>query len=237
MSSIRQHILHRPMRRRGAQRGASLIFALLTLVALMLATLALVRSVDTSTLLLGNLGFKQDATSSADQATRQAINWLTLNNASLNTSVPASAYYAATLELAADGTTVQPPIDVTGSQLANTTVRQLVDWDGDGCGYAASGTFTGGCAVLSASAGTINGNTARYVIFRLCSKPGDYTTDTSISCAKPIASTGNTASKRGELNYSDSARFAGNSGPYYRIVVRVQGTRNTASYTETIVHF
>ena len=57
------------------------------------------------------------------------------------------------------------------------------------------------------------------------------------SATPSAASTGNTAAKRGELNYTDSARFAGGSGPYYRIVVRVLGARNTASYTETIVHF
>lgn len=237
MTAVRLCTFRRSTSRRRTQRGVSLLFALLTLVALLLATLALVRSVDTSTLLLGNLGFKQDATSSADQATRKAIAWLTLNNASLNTSVTSSAYYASTLELASDGVTVLPPVDVTGGQ-QQTPNRQLVDWDGNGCQYASSSSYSsGGCAVLSADAGTINGNVTRYVIFRLCSKPGDYTTDTSISCAKPIASTGNTAQKRGELNYADSARFAGNSGPYYRIVVRVQGARNTASFTETIVHF
>jgi Tfp pilus assembly protein PilX len=226
---IRRRMPHR----RGAQRGVSLIFALITLVALMLATLALIRSVDTSALLMGNLGFKQDATSSADQATRKAIDWLTLKSASLNLDVAASGYYASTLELDADGTTVLPPVDVTGRQFASTDPRQLVDWDGDGCKYMSGGT----CGVLSASAGTINGNTARYVVFRLCSKPGDYALDKTISCAKPIASSGNTAGKRGELNYTDPARFAGGSGPYYRIVVRVQGARNTASFTETIVHF
>lgn len=219
--------------RRAGQRGVSLIFALITLVALLLATLALIRSVDTSTLLMGNLGFKQDATSSADQATRKAIDWLTLNSASLNLSVSKSGYYASTLELADDGTTVQQPVDVTGRQQASNASRQLVDWDGDGCKYMTGGT----CSVLTASAGTINGNSASYVIFRLCSKPGDFTTDNTISCAKPISSTGGTAAKRGELNYTDPARFAGTSGPYYRIVVRVLGARNTTSFTETIVHF
>jgi hypothetical protein len=47
------------------QRGSALIFALMTLVALMLAAVALVRSVDTSSRVLGNLGFKQEATAAA----------------------------------------------------------------------------------------------------------------------------------------------------------------------------
>lgn len=218
-----------------SQRGVSLLFALLALVALSLATLALVRSVDTSTLLLGNIGFKQDATSAADQAARQAINWLTLNNATLNTDIPTSGYYASTQELASDGVTVKPPVDVTGQMLATTANRQLVDWDGNGCQSAASGSYNG-CSVLSASAGTINGNAARYVVFRLCSKPGDYLSDKTINCAQRAASTGSCGSKGG-LSYSENPLSCATTSAYYRVVVRVLGVRNTASYTETIVHF
>ena len=221
---------------RHAQHGVTLLFALLALVALLLATLALVRSVDTSTLLLGNIGFKQDATVSADQAARQAISWLALNNVALMTDIPASGYYASTQELASDGVTVKPPVDVTGQQLAGTANRQLIDWDGNGCSAAASGSYTG-CSLKPVSPFAINGNTASYVVFRLCSKAGDYTIDPSISCALPIASSSTGAAKKGEMNYTDSARFTGSAGPYYRIVVRVLGARNTASYTETIVHF
>ena len=224
---------HTPRRVRRAQRGVSLIFALLTLVALMLATLALVRSVDTGTLLMGNIGFKQDATATSDQAARQAIGWLTLNNASLNTSVAASGYYASTLELADDGTTVQPAVDATGKQTGGQ--RQLIDWEGNDCAYASEGSFS--TCLKPAAEVSAGRNTARYVIFRLCSKPGDFSVDTSIHCAKPMAGGSGAASKKGELNYADSARFGGSSGPYYRIVVRVQGVRNTASFSETIVHF
>ena len=43
----------------GTQRGLVLFFALIALVAMSLAALALVRSVDTSTLISGNLAFRQ----------------------------------------------------------------------------------------------------------------------------------------------------------------------------------
>ena len=43
----------------GRQAGASLLFALITLVALALAATALVRSVDTGAIVLGNLGSKK----------------------------------------------------------------------------------------------------------------------------------------------------------------------------------
>lgn len=213
------------------QKGVSLLFALLTLVALLLSTLALVRSVDTGALVLGNIGFKQDATAAADQATRQALAWLSANTASLNSDASAGGYYASTLELASDGTTVQPPVDVTGRQQTGSN-RQLIDWDGDTCRYAGSGT----CSVRVSSLDDINGNKVRFVIFRLCSKAGDFTKDASISCATPLkSSSGGTTSKEA-CDYRGCPISVSGIQPYYRVLVRVQGARNTTSFTETIVH-
>jgi Tfp pilus assembly protein PilV len=219
-----------------AQRGVSLLFALVALVALSLATLALVRTVDTGTLVLGNIGFKQDATVAGDQATREAIAWLKANAASLNDDAPTSGYYASTKEFKADKTK-DAPVDVTGQQqtVAN---RKLVDWSDaqdKKCPYAAAGTF-GSCELKSvdAAAGT-GGNKARYVIFRLCANAGNANDDINNSCAQPLA--GSTAgSGRGLIDYS-TPRFGTTGGPYYRIVVRVLGARNTVGFTETIVNF
>jgi hypothetical protein len=219
-----------------AQRGSVLLFALITLVALMLATMGLVKSVDTSAMLLGNLGFKQDATSTADRATRLAVKWLSDNRAAINTSIAQSGYYASTREFNADGITPRPPVDATGKQLYGNSNRQLIDWDGDDCKKIERGSFTA-CDIKPASAGTINGNQASFVVFRLCSKDGNYNTDSSISCAKPMSTSSTEASGRGDLNYAEPTRFTSTSGPYYRIVVRILGVRNTASFTETIVHF
>lgn len=227
----------RPTRSPGVrrQRGVSLLFALLTLVVMLLSTLALVRSVDSGTMVLGNIGFKQDATAAADQATRQAAGWLSANAASLNIDVVDKGYYASNKQFAADGTALGP-LDVTGRQAAGTATRQLVNWDADECLYAPTGSFST-CTIGAQSAGTINGNTASYVIFRLCSKAGNFASDGSIVCSKPVTSTSGGATKRGELNYIETTRLAGVAGPYYRIVVRVKGARDTVSFTETIVHF
>ena len=69
-----------PFRRTG-QQGVSLIFALIALLLIGLSTLALVRSVDTGSLVLGNMSFKQDATAAADQGVRTAFNWLKVQTA------------------------------------------------------------------------------------------------------------------------------------------------------------
>jgi hypothetical protein len=42
--------------------------------------------------------------------------------------------------------------------------------------------------------------------------------------------------ERGELTAGGRISGGANS-PYYRVVVRVEGPRSTASYTETLIHF
>jgi type IV pilus assembly protein PilX len=225
-----------PLRPSNHQRGATLIFTLLALVALLLSSLTLVRSVDVSAMLMGNLGFKQDTTASGDRATSAAISWLTTNLAKLGTDLSADGYYATSRD------TSNSPLDVTGAQLANAAQatrnsRRLINWAKDGCAYASSGTYAN-CDIAPEDVPEDgNGNTARYVIFRMCDKAGDPATDSTIKCARPPGNATGSSFVKGELNYSDPLRFKSSAGPYYRIVVRVEGARNTVSFTETVVHF
>ena len=55
------------------QRGVVLFISLIVLVAMTLAGVALVRSVDTTNLIAGNLAFKQGATLSGDAAIETEI--------------------------------------------------------------------------------------------------------------------------------------------------------------------
>lgn len=222
------------------QRGVSLLFALLTLVALMLSTLALVRSIDTGALMVGNVGFKQDATAAADQAARAAIDWLTTNKNSLNVGSEASGaqangYYASNQEFASDGVTARPPVDATGQQIADSS-RRLIDWDKDSCRSAVPGSYTD-CSIVPVDGSNVGGNKVRYVIFRLCSKAGDYNTDSSIQCAKHTGTGSVAAEDKGDLSYVGRPEESASATPYFRILVRVSGARNTTSFTETLVHF
>src|SRR5690606_14171404 len=101
------------------------LIALLALVALSLATLALIRSTDTGSQVLGNIGFKQDATVSADEAARAAVAWLKANAAKLDDDAPAAGYYASTTEVNADKSST--PVDVTGQQNSTVKTRKLID--------------------------------------------------------------------------------------------------------------
>lgn len=122
------------------QRGVVLFFALIALVAIMLAAVALIRSVDTSTIIAGNLAFRQAATTSGDAGTETAMNWLTATQAAntvknvltdpthpFNVTNAASGYYSNTnpaLNLFTDAvwdaidTAVIPPItDSSGNSI------------------------------------------------------------------------------------------------------------------------
>lgn len=225
------------------ERGVSLLFALLALVSLSLAAVAVVRSVDTSAQVMGNLGFKQDATSSADKAAQHAIT-VVLSDAALDRTKDSEAvgYYAMAHE----------SIDVTGQQISNAT-RELINWDVNECAYAANAAQAT-CKVRPAPELEYNGNKLRYVIFRLCSALGD-PSGAGNTCARPklktassgtegTGSTSTAAPKRGEFKYGEEVRFIADpsappgtyQGVYYRIVVRVIGARNTTSFVETIVH-
>jgi type IV pilus assembly protein PilX len=62
---------------RGAQQGVVLFIALIVLVAMTLAGLAMMRSVDTNNLIAGNLAFKNAAASAGDAAIEAARAWVT----------------------------------------------------------------------------------------------------------------------------------------------------------------
>jgi hypothetical protein len=61
------------------QRGTMLIIALIVLVAMTLVGIATMRSVDTASLVAGNIAFKQSTIGGADQGLQAAYAWLTAN--------------------------------------------------------------------------------------------------------------------------------------------------------------
>jgi Tfp pilus assembly protein PilX len=67
-----------------SERGVVLLVALIILVALTLAGVALIRSVDTANIIAGNLSFRESAVHAGERSTQTAINWLELNNTTGN---------------------------------------------------------------------------------------------------------------------------------------------------------
>lgn len=207
---------------RRRERGVVLLIALIVLVAMTLAGLALVRSVDTGNVVAGNLAFKGGATMAGDAGTEAAIAYLTPKNGTTATynDDATSGYYATSQDL----------LDLTGA--SNDPTRALVDWDNNNCnGAAASACIKPSDTIVDAA----TGNTVRYIITRLCQTSGD-ANSTSNSCVTYTV-TGSTSPKRGELKYGDDKRFEPLPAVYYRITSRVKGPRNTISFVQTLVHF
>ena len=205
------------------RRGISLIFTLLALVALSLAALALVRSSDTGTLILGNIGFRQEATSNAEQAIDAAVSWLK-SSTSLDSDVSTHGYYASSHDSS-------ETLDVTGWQ-STMTGRTIVGWDDD-CSAS-----TGTCLTPYVSQGTSGSGQAsqQYIIFRLCNSTGSSSASGN-SCLRPASDNSGASVQSGSLDYAAYDRLSASSGAYYRIVVRIKSAaRDTTSFVEAIVH-
>jgi type IV pilus assembly protein PilX len=78
------------------ERGIIVFVALIALVVMMVAGIALMRSVDTGNLIAGNLAFRQRAVHSADAGVELARQWLVNNNTGtmLYADLAANGYYA-----------------------------------------------------------------------------------------------------------------------------------------------
>jgi hypothetical protein len=219
------------------QRGVTLVFALITLLALSLAAVALIRSVDTGSTILGNLSFKQDTLLATEKASGKALDWIsksisgsTLENDSNNKD--GNGYLAAHV----------PTLDPLGKHSTDPN-RTVIDWDGNNCATYPTGSYAK-CVNPSAeldlrpvtaklNAGDIK---ARYLIMRLCDGSGN-SVALGLRCAQPLTVTA-TNQAHGSMDYATQPLPPDPTlSQYFRIIVRTQGARNSVSYTETLVHF
>lgn len=204
------------------QKGVVLIITLIVLVAMTLAAIALVRSVDTGNVVAGNMAFKQGAALAGDSGAEAAITWLAgiAGVVASQTDDPANGYYA----------TSQETLDMTGN--SGNPARSLVDWDGNNCNNAvASGTATACIQPAALIPANAAGYATRYIIHRLCPSAG-----LPNNCASTAATIAGTSS--GAKDYTSKGGLSGTAEvEYYRITTRIRGPRNTTSYIETIIHF
>lgn len=197
------------------QRGVSLIFALIALVAMSLAALALVRTVDTATLVAGNLAFRQAATTSADSGVETGITALTaLQAANVAKNVFADATHAMNITSApANGyySNMDPALN-----------------------FATAGTWVTG--VSSAEVVDASGNRVRYIIQRMCRHPNEVL---SVQNCQFTGAQEDNGGKQVPLpsDVCDGPGCPkGGQAPLYRVTVRVAGPKNTLSYVQALVH-
>jgi type IV pilus assembly protein PilX len=141
---------------RARQAGVVLMMALIVLVAMTLAGIALVRSVDTGNIIAGNLAFKQAATNSGDTGVEAAAAWLSANSAALNNDALASGYASSFL----------PALGATQT------------WDNYWTTVLAASN-----QVVNMPTDPVTGNTVAYAIQRLCSAANIAPTSINAGCA------------------------------------------------------
>ncbi|PKO92912.1 MAG: hypothetical protein CVU16_06080 [Betaproteobacteria bacterium HGW-Betaproteobacteria-10] len=186
--------------------------SLIILVVMTIAGIALIRSVDTSNVIAGNLAFQQAAVHAGDAGVEDAINSVlnSLTAIALQNSDYGKAYSA----------TVTNPADW------ETHWNTIVNPNPATPPVGAKACADRACSLPTDAAG----NTVTYTIERLCQTAGD-----------PLLSPTGCASRSGLAALSGGSLASGSSQLplptqyYYRITSRIDGPRNTATYTQTIV--
>jgi type IV pilus assembly protein PilX len=198
-----QHPSRRAAPRR--QHGVVLVFALIALLALMLAGIAIVRSIDTGNLISGNMAFRQAALQSSDIGVQAAYIALpTIVATSKDADIP-NTYFA-----------LRQATDSSG-------VPTTVNWADVACRNNLDGVVT--C--------TDQEYQVKYIIDRMCDRQvsGSTTvTDVQGYCFADIAPGKGGGSKGvfGEVITSADAI-------YYRVTVQVTGPRNTVAYVQVLI--
>jgi len=199
----------RPLRiaARRAQRGVILFIALIVLVAMSLAGVALMRSVDTNVLIAGNLAFRQATTALGDNGIESARAWMTGNNSLLVGNQPGgnTGYWA----------NWQAGLDFVGT---TPTTSDDYPWDSQPTTVASPDP-----AYVIA-----------YVIHRLCELEGAVE---KAKCLKASAGAGGSTAggTKGAVTYGVQS-LPGTATVFYRVTVRVSGPRNTKSYIQAVLN-
>jgi type IV pilus assembly protein PilX len=191
------------------QKGVVLFVALIVLVAMTLAGIGLMRSVDTTNLVAGNLAFKQASIQGGDQAIEAAFTWLDANKgtAYLNDDHTADGYFSSQQT---------EPSDWTKSTV----------WANAKC-------LNAGCAEDPTTK-----NKVSYIIHRMCTWAGTaYNGTNGAGVPNQCATNQSTSSSSsdGTSHRSDIDDYGGDLSLYYRVSARIEGPHNTFTVIQAMV--
>jgi type IV pilus assembly protein PilX len=209
---------YKPVKSRALQGGVVLFMALIVLVLMTLGTIAMMRSVDTTNVIAGNLAFKQAAAQSGDAGVEAAINWLQTNAGPALWINNYANGYSATRQ------------DPGGTQTWDQFWSATVDPSPSSAGTLTCSVNGIACTLPTDAAG----NTVTYTISRMCALTGDPNTPSvSVGCptapVQAAAGSGSSNQGSGQIGLKYAKQY------YYRITVRVVGPRNTVGYIQSMV--
>lgn len=196
----RESVAHR------RQRGVVLFIALIVMVALSLAAIALIRSVDTTNAVVGNLSFRMASILPANMAIEEAT--------------------AAVFVDADPGGVVRIPDPTTNLPAEN----YFASWQGTDDARGVPALLQKTSAFDGAGLGRTLHNTStktdiRYVIERMCSQAGP-PDQAHCDLLPPKSPPGETVGK-------EHLKLKGS--PFYRVTVRVDGPQHTASFVQGMI--
>lgn len=188
---------------RASQQGMVLLVALVVLVAIMVAATAMMRSVDTATLVSGNLAFQQAATNAADRGVEQAIAMLRQKrtDGTLDANDPSNGYFAKLRTDEGDN----PAAGQSWEQFWQANMRTVA---------------------FDAGEDAFN-NQIWFVVHRICNAPAAPNMGGDCVASPRVMREG-----AGDPNIGAPPIVAA-TALYYRITVRVVGPRRTESYVQT----
>ena len=184
-----------------------LIIALIVLVAMTLAGIATMRSVDTATVMAGNLAFRQSALNAADQGMQAGFSILggkstdTLNNDGSIWPAPVVGYFS-------------------------SVAMKEPDWM-DEAAWANAAQLNGGTPDAA-------GNVVWYIVHRLCTLANVAPSAPGNQCGTVLA-TASMLSAVGEDNFRPySPEMGTNAQPQYRITARAVGPRRSIAIVQML---
>jgi len=198
------------------QRGTMLIIALIVLVAMTLAGIATMRSVDTATVLAGNIAFRQSALNAADQGIQAGF-------ALLSTALTNPA-----ADLTQDGM----KLGLAGYYSSASPTEP--NWSDP-----ATWTNPDHKAVqLNGGAPDSAGNVVWFIAERLCEVPNCKAGE--ICLGKPANTCGSSPgarslSREGDDNFRVTGALNPIPQPHYRVTARSVGPRNSIAIVQTLV--
>lgn len=210
MSSNRQHFSS------GRQRGVVLAVVLVVLVVMMLGSVSLLNSVDTSALLSGNIGFKRDSINSAGGGLNMAF----------------SALKSAELRAKQDSVAGCPPPASTGTACTDAGIwakynfyPRILQTDENGIPLIIKDK-TQFDTKFKSPAVKVNGNETRFLVERMCETYGPSSKVTCVLSNDMAAGGDDRNEKPGSV-----------ASPVYRVTVRTDGVRNSQTYVQWNVTF
>ena len=209
---------HQHLRFKNTQHGVVLFLAMIALVVMSLAAAALIRSVDTNSMITGNLTYKQTAAVSSSYGIESMADTIGAKAFSYGNASDATNGYYALCSTFDGGST---------DRCSGNNLTAAASWVPGTSSRLATGT---GIDPLTPGIDPY-GNTIQYIVERMCHTVGAPSNALCLQAGSDADN--NTKNVLNEPNAG--APETATELPVYRVTVRIAGPKNTISYIQAFI--